>query len=135
MHSDSPNSLSPANEQGRRFQLARFGYTADHERRGSVSIDAEWAILKGDFATLKRPRVPDLHDLPDSARQLAEDYIAHRQQLDRLMEACDAAHLVIRDRGADAALVERYADARDAYEDAVETFGERRIELETALGH
>lgn len=117
------------------MQLARFGYTADHERQGAVSLDAEWAILKGDFTTVKRPRVPDLHDLPDPARQLAESYIAQRQQLDRLMEACDAAHLVIRDRGADAALVERYADARDAYEDAVEAFGERRIELETALGH
>lgn len=117
------------------MQLARFGYTADHERQGAVSLDAEWAILKGDFTTLKRRQVPDLHDLPDPARQLAESYIAHRRQLDRLMEACDAAHLVIRDRGADAALVERYAVARDAYEDAVEAFGERRIALETALGH
>lgn len=123
-----------ANEQGRRLQLARFGYTADHDAQDAAPCDAEWAILKGDFLTLKRSRVPDLGDLPDPARRQAEAYVAHRRQLDRLMEACDAVHLAIRDRGADADLVEHYAEVRDAYEDAVEAFGERRIELDKILG-
>lgn len=123
-----------ANEQGRRFQLGRFGYSADRNALEAPSPDAEWLILKADFLTSERRHVPDLSDFPADIRLIAEEHIANRRQLDLLMEACDAAHLTIRDRGADADLVERYAEARDAYEDAVEMFGEGRVRLEKALG-
>lgn len=123
-----------ANEQGRRAQLARFGYRIEQAALDTSELDAEWQILKGDFTTLKRREVADLCHLPPEVQHLAKEQIVARRELDRLMEACDAAHLAIRDRGADADLVERYAVARDAYEDAVEAFGERRERLEQALG-
>lgn len=129
--SSQPSAL--ANEQGRRVQLARFGYVAGQGDLDERALDAEWHILKADFATLAQPHVPGLADLPPDVRQMVEEHVASRRQLDRLMEACDAAHLAIRDRGADADLVESYAEARDAYEDAVEAFGERRVLLAKAL--
>lgn len=122
-----------ANEQGRRVQLARFGYVAGQGVPDDGAVDAEWRILKADFTTLAQPDIPDLADLSADVRQMVEEHIMSRRQLDRLMEACDAVHLSIRDRGADAELVEIYAEARDAYEDAVEAFGERRVQLAKAL--
>ncbi|HEV7312801.1 hypothetical protein [Sphingopyxis sp.] len=122
-----------ANEQGRRVELARFGYTAGDDVTGGPPSDVEWAILKRDFATLDRQHVPDLADIDGEARERVNDYVLSRRALDRLMDACDAVHREIQISGADPVLVENYAEARDAYEDAVEAFGELRAHIDGIL--
>jgi len=129
----SAASVTAANEEGRRQHLVRFGYDPGGEQLTEARADREWSILKADFATAARQRVPDLAALEPATRAMAGDYIHHRRRLDLLLDACDAAHSAIRASGAGTDLVEQYADARDAFEDAVEEFGALRIRIEGAL--
>ena len=56
-----------------------------------------------------------------------------RFQLDSLLNQCDAIHADIVALGPHPEVVERYASARDAFEDAVERFGVLRGRLQSAL--
>lgn len=115
-----------SNEHGRRAELQRFGYHAQGTDHATI-----WRQLRGDFP-LAEARV-ELAELSGDVRVIAERYCAHRAIMDRLMDRCDEIHLDILRRGPDRDLVETYAGARDDYEDAVEVFGELRVQLQAAL--
>jgi len=52
---------------------------------------------------------------------------------DELLDACKLAHADLHRQGIAPEAVERYAIARDAYEDAVMDFGRAREQLEALL--
>ena len=117
---------SPSNEQGRRRELNRFGY-----RAGDGDPAAVWRRLRADFPMPWAQM--ELSDLAGPARTAAERYCAQRGDLDDLLDRCDEVHLEIFREGPERERVETYALARDAYEDAVEHFGELRVALQAAL--
>lgn len=114
------------NEQGRRRDLSRFGYRTD-----DPDLSAVWRRLRVDFPV--RWAEVELSSLAEPLRQAAERYCVHRATLDDLLDQCDRIHMEIFDKGPERERVERYAAARDAYEDAVEVFGELRVTLQKAL--
>lgn len=113
------------NETGRRWQLERFGYNSKADLRQI------WRQLRSDF-TPPHGRV-ELLDLMGDSLVEAGRYCSHRATLDGLMDLCDEIHLEILRRGPEPVLVETYAVARDAYEDAVERFGELRRAVQAAF--
>ncbi len=115
-----------SNEQGRRRDLSRFGY-----RTGDPDTSAVWRRLRVDLPV--GGAQVELSILTGAAREAAERYCAHRATLDDLLDQCDQIHLEIFAKGPERERVERYAVARDAYEDAVEVFGELRVALQEAL--
>lgn len=115
-----------SNEQGRRADLKRFGYRSE-----VADPSAIWRQLRCDFPPPSNAL--ELTELPVSARELAGRYCAWRATMDELLDRCDAIHLEILRGGPDRDVVETYVVARDAYEDAVEAFGEMRVELQAAL--
>ena len=124
-------SLPAANEQGRRAALARFGYRLIAPP--GTEHSAIWARLRSDFAVPLPMQIAAFVNLTDEVRARAIAYCDHRTNLDGLMDACDTIHLQILSGGPRPDLVEIYADARDRYEDAVETFGALRGALQEAL--
>jgi len=124
-----------ANEEGRRLSLQRFGYQAPNGRDQADPRRQAWARLKSDFTTPGKGPVPDYDALDARIQFRVEGYIEQRVRLDRLMDACDAAHLRILKEGPLPLLVEAYAAARDAYEEAVEDFAALRELVQEALDH
>lgn len=108
--------------------LRRFGYSP----LGDAAPDwaAMWELLKGDFATLRRARVPGYAELGPWPREGARIYMRRRLLADRLFEECQARYLQLHAEGIETERVEAYALAREAYEDAVLDFGKARAALE-----
>lgn len=121
------------NEHGRRQQLARFGYRAEAQTQVPLAFDAEWSRLQADFPCAPGGLVPTYAALDAAAAQLARQYMRDRIQLDSLLNQCDAIHADIVALGPHPDIIERYASARDAFEDAVERFGALRGQLQLAL--
>ncbi len=109
-----------------RSVLARFGYRHldDHERR--EDWPDMWALLRGDFALPAGQAVPGYREMDDRRQAAARDYMTRRLLADRNLEICERLHVEIFTKGVSADAVERYAVARDAYEDSVEAFGAAR---------
>ncbi|MGH6696962.1 hypothetical protein [Sphingopyxis sp.] len=120
-----------ANELGRRENLRRFGYRLSTEAQRDSGAGL-WDLLHSDFH-FPSGRAPELDALSGPVRTAAEHYAAHLSELDDLMDACDAIHARILADGPEADLVEVYVEARDAYEDAVERFGELRRAVQERL--
>lgn len=121
-------TVRSANEGGRRQLLKRFGYGLGD---AAAKAEAGWTLLHADFAP--GVPIPALSAMDPRTRLLVEGYLDRRARLDVLMDSCDAAHLRILQEGARPTLVEAYAGARDAYEDAVEDFGAHRERVQKAL--
>jgi len=119
----------PRNEEGRRRDLRRFGYRKLDGNTDDIS--AVWKILRCDF--LNPWDQSEFSDLPEAARAAVKAYCGQRSKLDALLDRCDEIHLEFVKKGHDASRVEAYALARDAFEDAVELFGELRIAAQYAL--
>lgn len=128
-------SAPKANEEGRRLSLQRFGYQAPNGRDHTEPRAQAWARLKSDFTTPGQGQLPEYDALDPRIQFRVEGYIEQRARLDRLMDACDAAHLRILRDGPLPDLVEAYAAARDAYEEAVEDFAALRELVQEALDH
>jgi hypothetical protein len=112
--------------------LARYGYRLD---RGAPDRDwsAMWTLLQGDFATKGRPRVAGFDQLTSRQQEAARVYMRRRLVADELLDACKEAHAALHREGIGPEAVERYAIARDAYEDAVLDFGRAREQLDALL--
>ena len=109
-------------------ELKRFGYAPF----GDAAPDWErmWQLLLGDFATLQRPHVPAYAKLSPWPQEGARIYMRRRLLADRLFEACQESYLRLHANGVNTELVEAYALAREAYEEAVHDFGSAREMLE-----
>jgi hypothetical protein len=109
-------------------QLGRFGYSP----LGGDLPDwaGMWRLLQGDFATPQREPVPAYAELSPWPQQAARIYLRRRLLADRLFEECQEIYRQIHAEGISTELVEAYALARDAYEDAVLDFGRSRAVLE-----
>lgn len=105
-------------EQGRGV-LARYGYGA---------ADA-WPLLARDFPF----PVPDQADLTPEQHRAAQEYLELRAAADHHLQTCEALHAELSQAGIGTDLVERYAVAREIYEDTVEAFGAAREHLERTL--
>lgn len=126
MVTPSPDKLVEANAS----VLARFGYRpfeGEEDNWGEM-----WKLLKGDFTTQKRPWVADFTELTPTQREAAKVYMRRRLIADRLFEECRKAQADLYQR-IDTELVERYAVAREAYEDSVEDFGKAREKVDSLL--
>ena len=108
--------------------LKRFGYTPFGD--ASPDWDGMWQLLMGDFATHRRSRVPAYADMTPWPQEGARIYMRRRLLADRLFEECQALYRRLHDEGINTELVEAYALARDAYEEAVLDFGKAREMLE-----
>lgn len=109
-----------------RVVLGRYGY-----RPGGGDADhaGAWARLKPDFPFA----VPEWSALSAAQRSAAEEYLGLRAEADRYLEACEALHARLLEAGIGTGLVERYAQAREIYEDTVIAFGDARARLQAAL--
>lgn len=109
-------------------ELRRFGYTPF----GDAAPDwaGMWQLLKGDFATLRRANVPAYAEMTPWPQEGARIYMRRRLLADRLFEECQALYRRLHGEGISTELVEAYALAREAYEDAVLDFGRAREMLE-----
>jgi hypothetical protein len=124
-----PNTLFSSG----RSVLAKFGYR--HLEDGEVREDwaAMWDLLRGDFTGAAGGPVPAFSDLEAGTQAAAREYMARRLIADRNLERCERLHVAIYTGGVRTDAVERYADARDAYEHSVEAFGAARERLEVRL--
>ncbi|EKV31642.1 hypothetical protein C882_4015 [Caenispirillum salinarum AK4] len=116
-----------------RSVLARFGYR--HLEDGELREDwAEmWELLRPDFAERADRHVPAYGDLSPVQAAAAREYMSVRLIADRNLEICERRHVQLFSGGIQTDGVERYAEARDAYEEAVETFGHAREALDALL--
>lgn len=116
-----------------RSVLSRFGYR--HLEDGEVREDwAEmWEHLRGDFMDEHRAVVMPYDDLTSEQRVLARSYMSIRLLADRNLEICESLHVRLFSGGINTDDVERYAEARDAYEETVDAFGAAREHLDRAL--
>ncbi len=96
----------------------------------TAEADRAWRQLAGDFPFA----VPDWPALGSAQRQAAERYLGLRAEAARRLGECEGLHRRLHGDGIDTDLVERYAEAREAYEACVEAFGAAREELQAALG-
>lgn len=64
---------------------------------------------------------------------VAREYMSLRLIADRNLEICERWHVQLFAGGIQTDAVERYAEARDAYEEAVEAFGHAREVLDALL--
>jgi len=118
-----------------RAVLARYGYRRLDALPGEGSFDwaALWDQLRGDFATHDHPAVPPLDALPGEAAAAARAYMVCGLDADLKLDRCEALHVRLFAEGIGTGLVEEYALARDAYEDAVEAFGAAAARLAPLL--
>ena len=109
-------------------ELKRFGYTPF----GDAAPDwaGMWQLLQGDFATLQRSHVPAYAEMSPWLQEGARIYMRRRLVADRLFEECQELYRRVHGEGINTDLVEAYALARDAYEEAVLDFGKAREMLE-----
>lgn len=108
-----------------RAVLARYGYRHLEAMPDGDTFEwaALWDQLRGDFATHEHPAVPALGALSGAAADAARAYMACGLDADRKLDRCEELHARLFREGIATGLVEDYAAARDAYEDAVEAFG------------
>jgi hypothetical protein len=131
-----PNSVTPRFPdpliEERHAVLLRYGYRLD-----GTAVERDWIgmwrLLQGDFATKARPWVAGYENLTARQQEAARIYMRRRLIADELLDACKRAHEELHRAGIDPELVERYALARDAYEDAVMDFGRAREQVEALL--
>ena len=126
MFTPSPDKLVESNAS----VLAKFGYqpfTSENEDWKGM-----WRLLRSDFTTAVRTVVPGFEELTPSQREAAKVYMRRRLVADRLFEECRGAQAEVH-KGIGTEAVERYAIAREAYEDSVEDFGRAREKLESLL--
>jgi hypothetical protein len=109
-------------------QLKRFGYVPFSG--ADPDWPAMWDLLKGDFETLNRVRVPAYAEMTPWPQEGARIYMRRRLVADRLFEECQMLYQRLHTEGIDTELVEAYTLARDAYEDSVGDFGAARAMLE-----
>ncbi len=128
---DTNTSALSVNEVGRRNALKRFGYGRCAAASAEASLQSEWELLLPDFNA--PPRAASIQSLPPSVRQLAEEYVRQRREIDRLMHVCDESHARIASAGARPDLVEAYTVDRDRFENAVEAFSAQRVALAKAF--
>jgi hypothetical protein len=131
MTAAAPRFPDPLVEE-RHGVLARYGYRLGH---GDAARDwpGMWKLLQGDFATLARPWVAGFEQLTPRQQEAARVYMRRRLLADELLDACKQAHADLHRAGIAPEPVERYAIARDAYEDAVMDFGRARERLDALL--
>lgn len=118
-----PNRLF---QDGRRV-LRRFGYRAKPS-------EPDWARvwdrqLIGDFSARGR-RIPRFTELTAEQRAAAVEYMRRRMAADQNLNVCERLHYSLFAKGIDTDLVERYAAAREVYEECVEDFGRARERLD-----
>jgi hypothetical protein len=118
-----------------RAVLARYGYRHLEAMPDAGSFDwaALWDQLRGDFATQHHPVVPPLDALSGEAAEAARAYMVCGLDADLKLDRCEALHVRLFGEGIATGLVEEYAAARDAYEDAVEAFGAAGARLSRLL--
>lgn len=118
-----------------RSVLSKFGYR--HLEEGEVREDwAEmWEHLRPDFANSRRVSVASYDRLTPEQQAAAREYMSQRLLADRNLERCEELHVALFSKGINTDGVERYAVARDAYEDSVEAFGAAREKLDALLPH
>lgn len=109
-------------------ELERFGYSPFGDAAPDWAV--MWDHLKGDFATLRRPQVPDFCDLSPWPQEGARIYMRRRLVADRLFEECQMLYRSLHAEGINTERVEAYTLGREAYEDAVLDFGRAREMLE-----
>lgn len=119
-----PNRLF---DQGRSV-LAKFGFR--HAAADRTDWAEMWAALAGDFALRG---LPPYDRLSPPQQNAAREYMRRRLLADRNLDACEELHYALYDNGIDTELVERYALAREVYEDSVEDFGRARERLDAML--
>lgn len=115
-----------------RSVLSRFGYrplAAGETREDWAEM---WDLLRPDFADMGHPNVPAYADLGTELQAAARDYMSRRLIADRNLERCEELHVRLFNGGINTDAVERYSEAREAYEESVEAFGDAREAL-TAL--
>ncbi|MBB4264944.1 hypothetical protein [Roseospira visakhapatnamensis] len=127
-----PELPNPLFASGRSV-LARFGYQHRDDQEAREDWAVMWDLLRGDFSAPAGEAVPAFHDLDEPTRGAARDYMVARLIADRNLERCERLHVDIFANGVNTDAVERYAIARDAYEDSVEAFGAARLRLATLL--
>lgn len=110
--------------------LAKFGYAAFSD--AAPDWAGMWDLLRGDFTTVHRPIVANYDKLSPSQQEAARIYMRRRLIADRLYEECLRAQADL-NQHIHTEQVERYALARDAFEDSVEDFGRARQTLENLL--
>lgn len=115
---------------GGRSVLARYGYRPVAPGEAREDWAEMWDLLRGDFAA---GAVPAYDALEPSTQAAAREYMARRLIADRNLEACERWHVRLFGEGVRTDAVERYADARDAYEHSVEAFGAAREALDQVL--
>ena len=121
-----------------RAVLARFGYRHLDALPDEAGFDwvGLWDQLRGDFATHEHPIVPPLDALSGETADAARAYMRCGLDADLKLDRCEALHARLFGEGIATGLVEEYAHARDAYEDAVEAFGAAGARLKAKLfGH
>lgn len=114
--------------EGEIAELKRFGYAPFGD--AAPDWDGMWQLLKGDFATLRRARVPGYADMSPWPQEGARIYMRRRLLADRLFEECQVLYRSLHEDGINTERVEAYSLARDAYEEAVLDFGRAREMLE-----
>lgn len=115
-----------------RSVLSRFGYrplAAGEMREDWAEM---WDLLRPDFADMGHADVPDYAALDAELKTAAREYMSRRLIADRNLERCEELHVRLFSGGINTDLVERYSEAREAYEESVEAFGDAREAL-TAL--
>jgi len=129
-----PAPRNPVLEQSL-ARLGRYGYGGqDGERTPTeAELAALWQRLKGDFADLAHPEVPDLQALAPAARAEAKRYVTLKLEADRLLAECTRMHAEILAQGIVPERIEAYSRIRDDYEDMVMAFGEARATLTELL--
>lgn len=116
-----------------RSVLARFGYR--HLEDGELREDwAEmWALLRPDFAERAGRTIPAYEALDPVQQAAAREYMSLRLIADRNLDICERWHRELFAGGIRTDAVERYSEARDAYEHSVEGFGHAREALDRML--
>lgn len=117
-----------------RSVLSKFGYR--HLSTGEVreDWDAMWELLRPDFTTAARKTVPAYGDLSAEQQAAARQYMSRRLIADRNLEVCEDLHVRLFSGGIKTDLVDSYSQAREAYEESVEAFGDAREGLDAILG-
>lgn len=108
-----------------RAVLARYGYRRLEAMPDDGAVDwaALWDQMRGDFATHDHPALLPFDALSGDAAVAAHAYMVCALDADLRLDRCEALHLRLFGEGIATGLVEDYALARDAYEEAVEAFG------------
>lgn len=116
-----------------RSVLAKFGYRHLQEGQSRDDWAEMWEHLRGDFPVAGGHQAPAFDALSEPQKEAARDYMGRRLKADQLLEACETLHVQLFSSGIETGLVERYAVARDEYEESVEDFGAARKRLEGLL--